>query len=413
MENLTDAAGSVKLASGILWLVTIALMLLVGYYLIQIGNRYVSRNHRLTINFELIKKFIFAAVIILIGAYFIRKYPIIRLVLSSTLIAAIVAFILNPLVDWVQKHNIKRSFSVLIVYVSIILIITILLIVVIPGIFEEVRNLAIALPQYTDNWASLTDEYFHGIAQSIEDITGINIIESANNSIENIIEYITEYITRGLARFTTILTDFVSNVVQILARIVLIFVMAFYFLVEKDTYIRTLKSFIPESIETDIYYLGVQINRILEEFIRGRALMAVFVGIFTTVLLLILRIDFAIVIGIITGIADIIPYIGPAIGFIPAVFFALIQSPIKALIIGVFFFIIQWAENNILGPKILGESMDMDPLFILVSIIVGGGMFGIWGMIVSVPLFAIIIVLIRFAIHKYRERRSELSRDDS
>ena len=106
-------------------------------------------------------------------------------------------------------------------------------------------------------------------------------------------------------------------------------------------------------------------------------------------------IEFALVIGIITCVADIIPYIGPFLGFIPAVLLALIKGPITAIWVAVLFCIVQWLENNILGPKILGDSTGMHPLVVLILLIVGGGMFGVAGMILSVPIASAIKIVFK------------------
>ncbi|NMA49704.1 MAG: AI-2E family transporter, partial [Tissierellia bacterium] len=102
--------------------------------------------------------------------------------------------------------------------------------------------------------------------------------------------------------------------------------------------------------------------------------------------------------------ADIIPYIGPFLGFLPAVIFAFIASPIKALWVGIFFILIQWGENNIIGPKILGKTTGMHPLTILLSIIAGGTIFGVIGMLLSVPFISVMIILYKYFKNKINNR---------
>lgn len=130
--------------------------------------------------------------------------------------------------------------------------------------------------------------------------------------------------------------------------------------------------------------------------------MATYVGIATSIVLLVLGVDFAIVIGFITGVADIIPYIGPFLGFVPAVFFAFISSPIKAIWVAAFFLFIQWLVNNVLAPKIIGDTTGIHPIIILLSIIIGGGIFGVLGMILAVPVVAITIILFKFIKEKFK-----------
>ena len=136
--------------------------------------------------------------------------------------------------------------------------------------------------------------------------------------------------------------------------------------------------------------------------------MAIFVGFATMVYLLVLRVDFAIVIGLITCVADIIPYIGPFLGFLPAVLFAFMDAPIKALWVAILFLLLQWAENNIIAPKLLSDKTGLNPMLILISIIIGGGVFGVFGMILSVPFASILVILIEFFKMKYNEKNKNV-----
>ena len=189
-------------------------------------------------------------------------------------------------------------------------------------------------------------------------------------------------------------------------RLVLIIIFSFYFSVDKEKFTLKVKKSIPNKYRDDLAFLANRIDVALQQFIRGRMLMAIFVGILTMIYLLILRVDFAIIIGLITCVADIIPYVGPLLGCVPAVLFALVDSPAKAFWVLVLFVVVQWVENNILAPKLIGDSTGLNPLLILISIIIGGGIFGVWGMVISVPITSIICILIDFAKIKYNDRYS-------
>ena len=128
----------------------------------------------------------------------------------------------------------------------------------------------------------------------------------------------------------------------------------------------------------------------MTKYISGKIKMAVFVGFATFIMLLALGVEFSFVIGIITCVADIVPYVGPLMGLIPAFVFAFIDSPIKALWIFILYIFIQWIENNIVGPKILSEETGFHPIVVLFLLIVGGSLFGFLGMILSVPIALVI-----------------------
>lgn len=182
--------------------------------------------------------------------------------------------------------------------------------------------------------------------------------------------------------------------------LVVIPIITFYFLNDKNYFIKKTYLTIPKKYRQDAKRLGKEIDRALGEFIRGRIIVAIFVGVSTTILLLVLRVDFALLIGMIAGAVDIIPYFGPVIGIIPAAFFALLESPVKALWVVLIFIGIQQIENNIISPKVIGEGMGIHPITIILSLIIGGGIFGILGMVFAVPVVAIVKILFSFIIEK-------------
>lgn len=393
------------------WLGILIFGVLAGYYLINIGNRHIERSKRIIIDVKLLKKIIIGLIIAIIVILLMRRYEILGRVLGAGIISAVLAFIFNPIVDRLEAKGNSRIAGVALVYVVIFVVISILIVVVVPKTTMEVRNLASELPQYAENISVTFSNLFDNIPLVEDNAAYETVREAIDNSYRTIIDDLMNWITSSASRITVLITHFLQNIISIGFTLVLVMIMTFYFLVDKRMYTGRIKNLIPESLNNDISYLGTRINTVLTEFIRGRLILAVFVGIFTAILLLILRIDFAIVIGIITMIADIIPYIGPLLGFIPAFLFALIESPVKALIVAVFYVLIQWAENNILAPKIIGSSMGLNPLFIFLAIVIGGGVFGVWGMVVSVPLAAIGLILIDFFREKYKSHRIKNEKD--
>ena len=245
-----------------------------------------------------------------------------------------------------------------------------------------------------------------GVSKSAKLVTNsqdplTNMFNSFSNAITNILGNVQKSALDSLRSVVVKLYGLVTSTLKI----VLVLIFSFYFSIGKEKYLKSFKKSIPNKYREDVNYLAVRINTSLQQFIRGRLLLALFVGFLTMIYLLILRVDFAIVIGMITCIADIIPYIGPFLGFVPAVLFAFMDAPLKALWVSILFIIIQWAENNILAPKLIGDSTGLNPLAVLISIIIGGGIFGIWGMVVSVPLVSIILILLDFFKLKYNENK--------
>ena len=384
-------------------ILSITLTFLVIYYLINIGNRFVENSKEINIQNKWII-ITFSALIIAYFLYvFLKRNPFLYDIFITTIISIILAYTLNPLINKLENRGINRLEGVLILYISILGIFFIIAFLIIPKSGREIKRLVTDLPIYFDQLSDLVDKMYTkyysilgGLPPMFKDIEKV--------VMENIVK-IENVFVNGLKSFVGAIIGMTSKIINI----ILTPILTLYFLVDKDYFVKKIKEWIPKKYRKDTIYLASTIDKSLSRFIRGRLLMSLYVGIFTSIMLLILGVDFAFVIGLVTGLFDIVPYIGPLIGFIPALFFGFIESPIKAVWVSLLFVVIQWGENNILAPKIIGENMGIHPLVILLSIIIGGGIFGVFGMIISVPLVAVFKIAYEFVSEKrqiYKDRKN-------
>ena len=406
---------------------SILLLSLMIYYLINIGNRFIEGDKRIKIDLKLIIKIFIAIVILYLVTIIFEKYTILGYTLWSLIIGIIFAYVIDPIVNFLERKGIKRPFGVIIVYITTLIVFAILLVTVIPKTITEITNLLASLPPMIDSMSRGLTKFFYKLAEDYNinlPPSFLNMLSGTTDGVSKSAKLVTntqDPLTNMFNSFSNAITSILDNVqksaldslrsvvvklyglVTSTLKIVLVLIFSFYFSIGKEKYLKSFKKSIPNKYRDDVNYLAVRINTSLQQFIRGRLLLALFVGFLTMIYLLILRVDFAIVIGMITCIADIIPYIGPFLGFVPAVLFAFMDAPLKALWVSILFILIQWAENNILAPKLIGDSTGLNPLAVLISIIIGGGVFGIWGMVVSVPLVSIILILLDFFKLKYNE----------
>ncbi len=365
------------------WALLSVLLALLIYYLVHIGNNYIPDRKRIKISNSKALPIVGAIIGIYFIYYLFKKYGILSDLFFTIALSAALAYIFNPVVIYMESRGMKRIFAVILLYFIITGIIFILAFLVLPRTAREIGNLVESMPRYFTNIKNFVDNIndiytsyigelppmFQGIEKAVIDAIGeieLSLGDWASKFFQGAVNSITKIVTLIL---TPILT--------------------FYFLVDKDVFIKKIKEIIPQRYKSDVLYLAGEIDNSVSKFIRGRVIMAISVGFATTVFLFLMGVEFAIVIGFITTIGDVIPYLGPFMAFVPAVIFAFISSPIKALWIAIFFVLLQWAENNLLGPKILGDSTGMHPLIILLAIIVGGGIMGVVGMILAVPFIAV------------------------
>lgn len=381
-------------------LLLILLIALSVYYLINIGNQYIDKSRRIHLDLRLVGLFLLGILALIALRYVFSKFPVLRTALAAFFISVILAYIINPLVNYLETKRIPRRFGVLIVYVGFILALVLLFVVVLPKTIEELRNLFIALPQWLNEWnARILDA-----SDKIEKMTNLDmtrIMSSGQKQVE-------AYLNSLENTFVDKVRSMASGMYAALGRMVsfvLVLILTYYFTVDKNRIKVKLYKAIPSGFRTDILNLASEINAAMMEFVKGKLLLAVIVGLMTMCMLFILGVNFAVAIGLITMIADIIPYIGPFLAFVPAFFFSFMDSWTKALWVAVMFFFLQWAENNLFAPKILGKRTGLHPAVVLMCIFIGGGTFGVMGMILSVPVFSILVIIKNFILMKLRDGR--------
>ena len=312
----------------------------------------------------------------------------------TVIISIVLAYLINPIVNYLERYKIKRGIAVLFVYIMVLGIILILSFIIAPKIGKEIKRLLNVLPDYFHRISKFMDNIYIKYYENMYNMP--SIFQGIDEVIIDYIERLENSINIGISRFFEGIISTFSKIISL----VLIPILTFYFVKDKEYFKEKIYFKIPKNIREDVKNLAIEMDLVLGQFVRGRLLLALYVGVVTTILLLLFRVDFAIIIGLITSVADIIPYIGPFLGFLPAVFFAFLNSPTRALWVAIFFLLIQWVENNVLAPKIIGESTGIHPITVLLALVIGGGIFGVWGMILSIPLIAIIKILYNNFIKK-------------
>ena len=191
-------------------------------------------------------------------------------------------------------------------------------------------------------------------------------------------------------------------------------IIAVYMLMDQERWISQFKKLTYAVLSTEraeeLFRVVNLTAKMLDNFIFGKALDSLIIGLATAVCCGLMKIPYTPLIAFIVGITNMIPVFGPFIGAIPCAFILLIISPAKALEFVIFVIILQQVDGNILGPYILGDSMGLPPLWVMAAIIIGGAVWGVLGMFLGVPLFSVIYVLVReFVVKRLRERRIRVS----
>jgi predicted PurR-regulated permease PerM len=326
---------------------------------------------------------IFFLVIALLLWGIIIQLPKIAEISKYIFFSAVVAYILTPLNRWLELYM-SPAKAVILLYLLLVFVSVLLMVLFIPILIKQAVALIHKLPliiMEIQTYIMKLQNYINrlGVPYSIQ----LTINEYRLNCERWLLSFI-----KGKMK------DPVEGVTKITA-IFTIPVLSFYFIKDREYFKRLGLSLIPSKVRNPIYKMAVEISKILNQFIRGQLLVAAIVGILATIGYMIIGLPYAAVMGLLAGIFEIIPYLGPVLGAIPAGMIAVLHSPSKLLASIMVMIIVQQLESNIFTPKIMGDHVGMHPVYIILALWIAGASFGIVGMFFAVPAVLILKVLIK------------------
>ncbi len=312
-------------------------------------------------------------------------------ILSPIFIAVLIAYAIYPLVIRFERNGIRRNLAILIIYAFTGLTLVIFGIYIMPHVINNAKELFNTLPDIASRYRELFNGYISKIKTSRWPDEVKSIIFGELNAGTGFIQ---KYASHAMKKSLTVL----ASSIGILMNIVLSMIIAYYLLKDIENIKRSTLLIAPKKLRNDLINLGRELNAIISNFIRGQLITALVVGLLETIGLFIVHVKYPFILGVIGGIANIIPYFGPVLGAIPAVALALLQSPTKALLAALVFVIVQQIDNAFISPKIIEGKLGLHPITTIIAVLVGGEFFGILGMLVAVPITAMIKVVLKRAV---------------
>lgn len=327
-------------------------------------------------------------IVIFILACFWALYEV-RAILVPFLLGFILAYILVPLVDALEKFSFSRGLAIVLIYALFLGVTVIIVFFVLPILFVDFNEIIKIIPEYTRTlqsmFAYIQEEYSQfPIPISIRKVTDGTFIRFEEATISYIKAIGDVLISLFSQSFNLILTP----------------ILGFYFLKEYNMFGGKALVFLPARYRAELISVGGEINKVIRKFIRGNLLVATIVGIMTTLGMSLIGMKFPFLLGIIVGITNIIPYFGAIISAILAFLLALLQSKWLAVYVLALMIFIQQIESSIISPKILGDSVGLHPIIIIFVLMVGGKIWGIIGLLIAVPVAAILKILVKHIYYR-------------
>ncbi|WP_456274858.1 AI-2E family transporter [Bacillus sp. AK031] len=314
------------------------------------------------------------------------------------LITVFLYFLLNPIVNYIQRFKVPRVVAILIIYILIIGLLVLAIGNLVPTITKQFTALANELPEY----ASKTIQYFENLSRSDE-------FREFMNEQQDLLETAQQRLVEFANNLPTLITGSFQNVLGFVANIAIILVtvplLLFYMFKDGHKFPVAVANFLPSAYRKEAMTILKETGSTLAAYIQGQVTVGLFVGVLSLIGYLIIDLRFALVLAITVSVTNIIPYVGPLIGGAPALIVGLFDSPGKALLVLLILVIAQQVEGNILSPLILGKTLDTHPATIIILLLAAGNLAGVLGMILAVPTYAVIKTIVINLVKFLRARK--------
>jgi predicted PurR-regulated permease PerM len=319
-------------------------------------------------------------------------------------IGFIMAYLLNAPMMFFERHVFKfaerkkprpetrRSLAILLTWILTGTVLTFFFWIIIPQVVASVEMFISRVPDYYESLVAaaqgLLDKYHL-------DYTYVEELLQTSITTEGLVKKMTEYVSDLLPQLANLSMRVGGGLMDVSIGVII----SIYLMFSKETLIGQLKKVIYAYTKRETADRLVSVAReshhVFSGFINGKLIDSVIVGVLCYVLMLLFHMDYALLISFLVGVTNVIPFFGPFFGAVPSALILLMVDPIDALWFVVMIFVLQQFDGNILTPKILGDSTGLPALWVMFAILIGGGLFGIMGMLIGVPIFAVIYSLLR------------------
>lgn len=292
-------------------------------------------------------------------------------VLVIVFVALVLAAAIDPWITRLERMGMARGWAMTIIFVSAMALISLIVILFVPLVVDQLGKFTQAFPKLYERVFSLY--------QNNQDSVALDTIQKGLQNLNSALSDVTKGVFSSVFGFFGGLVSVIS-----------VLVLTFYLTLEEKGMKRIAVDLAPAKYRPYLIQLFNRIEDRLGDWLRGQLILGLIIGTLTLIGLLAFKVEFAVVLALIAGLTELIPIIGPFIGAIPAVIVAFSQDPILALIVMGLYIVIQQLENNLIVPRVMSKATGLNPVIVIVSILVGGKVAGITGVILAVPTMIII-----------------------
>ena len=339
--------------------------------------------------------------VIILGYLLLRLMVYVNPVVPPLLIAVAVVYLLNPLVSALERRGVARVAGAGIVYLLFLCIVALVVSLLVPLVTRQVSSVIDHFPDYLADGQALVRDVAARFGQEPTFQLDADHVRDWLSAGEN---------RQAVTRYLTGLRSVTNSVISGLIIIVLGPVMAFYLLVDLPRLNGGAMALIPPGRREEIRGLMDRIAQAVGGFFRGQLLVALFVGVASSIGLWAIGLPFWLLVGIVAGIFNLVPLVGPFIGGGLAVIIALVSGePLTAVWAALVLLVVQQIDNHLISPNVMGRTVQLHPVVVMLALLVGASVAGLFGMLVIVPLVAVAKIVFLFIWSKYVDYGDELT----
>ncbi|MCI3028869.1 AI-2E family transporter [Desemzia sp. C1] len=327
-------------------------------------------------------------------------------IVAPVILAVLTYFLFNPLIDWLEKHRLKRVWGVILLFLVLIGALVGLIFLVVPYISEQVTQFVVAFPEYVDNIGATIMGWTDN---SVFEDTANNVIEWFNGWIGELPSNIVDYLTTAVSGISTVVST-VSNFVVIMVTFPIIL---FFLLKDDKKFFSYVMKVIPPKYRKETRDLGLIIADQVGSYVKGQLTISLFLGIMMFIGFTIIGLDYAGILAIVASVTSVIPYIGATLAMVPAVIIALTTSWFMLVKLIIVWLVVQFVDGNFVEPNVMGKNLKIHPLTIIIVLLVLGELLGLVGLILGVPIYAISRVVVTFIFRKFKQRYNRYYADEA
>ena len=330
---------------------------------------------------------------------------IFKTIIGPVIVALILYYLFNPVVNWLEKHKVKRIYGVSAVFLFVIAILAVGIILIIPVLESQIQSLIKNFPQYTEDFNRNMTHFFRN-SPIEKPLT--NALDSLQKWFDSISDSLGKYLTEAIEGASTVFST-ITGVALILVTAPII---TFFLLKDEQKFAAFTIKIIPPRFRKDAEEIIATMNNQVGAYLKGQIMVSIAIGMLTFVGFLIIGMPYSGSLSIFVSITAFVPYIGPVVAFLPAAAIALMSSFGLLVKMCIVWCIVQMISGHLIEPQVMGKHLVVHPLTIIIVLLVMGDLLGMFGLIFGIPIYAIVKVLAIYIFKKFKKRYNIFYGDD-